>query len=87
MQTDQLVAAVKTVTAPVFQHRYVIARDQLNTINFKKFPLVCIIHSEPIKVKDGHWLAFIVFTKGKINCMSLLHKYVYVSFCRLRGMV
>lgn len=49
---------------------YIIAKDQIERIDFTKLPFVAIINTEPISVKYGHWVCVIVFslTKSESFC-------------------
>ena len=64
MDTYEIKKILNFITPCNYHYKYVKARDQLKEIDITKLPFVCVIHTEPLKTKLGHWVGLIAFDKG-----------------------
>jgi len=74
MNTEELLCCLKVVSCNV-ENAYVIARDQVKTINFKKLPIIVGMNTDTSKEKGQHWIGLYIYNSSKGICIDYFDSY------------
>lgn len=83
MNSDQIEAYLSFLLSPKIRS-FVIARDELPTVNLSKLPIAIVVNTDDHKFKGKHWCAFFVnmYRSRLVGYFfdSYNHSYQYYGF-------